>query len=176
MHRLILFAMGLLLLAVGSPCQTTTNDLKILQDLLAEVRQLRQDLHTTSAAVQRAQILLHRVDTQEYVVRSLRERVDSLRSNLERIRADQKTRAERIKQGEDQLNSDDTPQAERKRFELALAQIKQAYQRGTNEEQEAQARFTEAEDQLRVEEAKLNELEAQLDRLDRDLETAARGH
>ena len=77
---------------------------------------------------------------------------------------------------DNQLNSDDTPQAERKRFEVGLARIKQAYQSGTNEEQEAQVRFTEAEDQLRVEEAKLNELEAQLDRLDRDLENAARGH
>jgi hypothetical protein len=83
-----------------------------------------------------------------------------LRSNLDRIRADQKIRAERIKEGEDQLK---TPQTERKRFEVGLARIKQAYQSGTNEEQEAQVRFTEAEDQLRVEEAKLNELEAQLD-------------
>jgi hypothetical protein len=43
-----------------TPCfgQTTPSESQTLQALLWEVRQLRQDLQTTTIAVQRAQILL----------------------------------------------------------------------------------------------------------------------
>jgi hypothetical protein len=43
-----------------TPCfgQTTPSESQALQALLLEVRQLRQDLQTTTIAVQRAQILL----------------------------------------------------------------------------------------------------------------------
>jgi len=174
MHRVILFAMSLLLLAVGSACQTATSDSKTLQDLLAEVRQLRQDLHSTTGAVERAQILVHRVEVEEYVVRAMRERVDNARSNLVHIQSEQRDRADRIKQVQDKLDSSDTSQVERKPLEDALAQVKQSYESHTNDEREAQAKLTEFEDQLRLEQAKLSELEGQLERLDRDLENASR--
>jgi chromosome segregation ATPase len=166
--------MSLLFLAVGSACQTTTSDSKTLQDLLAEVRQLRQDLHSTTGAVQRAQILVHRVEVEEYVVRGMRERVDSARSNLVHIQSEQRDRADRIKQVQDKLDSSDTPQGDRKPLEEALAQVKQSQQSHINDEQEAQAKLAELEDQLHLEEAKLSELEGQLERLDRDLESASR--
>jgi chromosome segregation ATPase len=174
MHPVTLFATSLLLFPVGSACQTTTSGLKTLQDLLAEVRQLRQDLHSTTGAVQRAQILVHRVEVEEYVVRSMRERVDSARSNLAHIQSEQRDHAFRIKQIQDKLDSSDTTQVERKPLEEALAQVKQSYESRTNDEQEAQARLAELEDQLRLEEAKLSELEGQLEQLDRDLESANR--
>ena len=174
MHRVILFAMSLLLLAVGSSCQTTTGDSKTLQDLLAEVRQLRQDVHTSIGSVERAQILVHRVEVEEYVVRGMRERVDSARSNLVHIQSQQRDRADRIKQVQEKLDSSDTPQGDRKPLEDALAQVKQSYQSHTNDEQEARAKLTEFEDQLRLEQAKFSELEGQLERLDRDLENASR--
>jgi chromosome segregation ATPase len=164
--------MSLLLLAVGSTCQTTTSELKTLQDLLAEVRQLRQDLHSTTEAVQRAQILVHRVEVEEYVVRGMRERVDSARSNLAHIQSEQRDHAFRIKQVQDKLDSSDTTQVERKPLEEALAQVKQSYESRTNDEQEAQAKLAQFEDELCLEQAKLSELEGQLERLDRDLENA----
>ena len=174
MRRVTLVAMGLLFFAACSFCQTTTSDSKTLQDLLVEVRQLRQDLHTTTAAMRRAQILLHRVDAEGYLVRNIQERIDTMRSVLAQIRFDQRNRAERIKQIEDKLDSNDTPQGERKPLEEALAEVKQSYQSHTNDEQEAQTKLTEAEEQFRIEEAKLSELEAQLDRLDKDLASASR--
>jgi chromosome segregation ATPase len=174
MHRVISFAISLLLLAVGSACQTTTGDSKTLQDLLVEVRQLRQDLHTSIGAVERAQILVHRVEVEEYAVRGMRERVDNARSNLGQIQSHQRVLADRIKQLQNTLDSSDTSQVERKPLEQALAQSKQSYESQANDEQEAQAKLTEFEDELRLEQAKLSELEGQLERLDRDLENASR--
>src|SRR5215469_13028525 len=132
MLRVTLFATSLLLLAVGSVSQTTTGDSKTLQDLLVEVRQLRQDLHTSIGAVERAQILVHRVEVEEYAVRSARERVDSARSNLAHIQSEQRDHAFRIKQVQDRLDSSDTPQVERRPLEEALAQAKQNYESRTN--------------------------------------------
>jgi chromosome segregation ATPase len=170
MRRILLMAAGLGLFCAGGMGQSTASDSKTLQDLLGEVRQLRQDLHATTAAVQRAQILLHRVDTQAYVVRTLRERVDGERGMLEQLRTEQKNRTEMIKQIEEKLESNPSI-ADRKSLEETLFQLKNAPP--LLDEQEAQAKLSEEERELRTEEAKLADLEERLDRLDKELESEA---
>jgi len=56
--------------------QTTPGDSQTLQALLSEVRQLRQDLQTTTIAAQRAQILLYRLQGQEAAVARASQRID----------------------------------------------------------------------------------------------------
>jgi hypothetical protein len=55
-----------------------------------------------------------------------------------------------------------------------IPQMKARLQSLDDDEQQAQIKLTEAEEQLRLEQAKLGELESQLDRLDKSLEDAAR--
>jgi hypothetical protein len=59
MHRPFLFGLGLILASTVSVGQTASPDSQTLQALLAEVRQLRKDLRTTTVASQRVQILLY---------------------------------------------------------------------------------------------------------------------
>ena len=62
----------------------------------------------------------------------------------------------------------------RQTAQLMIPQMKARLQSLDDDEQQAQIKLTEAEEQLRIEQAKLGELESQLDRLDKSLEDAAR--
>jgi hypothetical protein len=65
MNRLSVITAGMLLFSATCFAQTTTNDSQTLQALLSEVRQMRQDLRTTTIAAQRSQILIYRLHGQE---------------------------------------------------------------------------------------------------------------
>lgn len=171
MRRTWLLIPTLLLASAPVFGQSSSTDSRTLQDLLTEVRQLRHDLQTATLAAQKAQILIHRVDAEESIVRSLQERVDTTQSGLAEIRFDQRKRVESIKQIEDSKSIDETLSEEQKKeLDDTLAQIKAKYDAAANDEQEAQAKLTEAEEQLRMEQAKLSELEDELDRLENSLE------
>lgn len=75
-----------------------------------------------------------------------------------------------IKQVQEKLDeSPDT--ATKKELEEALAQMKARLEAAGNEESELQSRKSEAEEQARLEQAKLGELQDQLERLDKALES-----
>ncbi len=165
----------LVLLLISTPVVSQTGpDSKTLQALLEEVRQLRRDLRSTTVAAQRAQILIYRVQAQESVVRRMQERVDDARSRLAQVRFEQNNRAATIKQFEEKKSRSETPETEQKDLEDTLAQIKARFDADANKEGEIQATITDAEDQLRLEQAKLGTLQEQLDRLDKLLETIDR--
>ena len=165
----------LVLLLISTPVVSQTGpDSKTLQALLEEVRQLRRDLRSTAVAAQRAQILIYRVQAQESVVRRVQERVDDARSRLAQVRFEQNNRAATIKQLEEKKSRSETPETEQKDLEDTLAQIKARFDADANKEGEIQATITDAEDQLRLEQAKLGTLQEQLDRLDKLLETIDR--
>jgi chromosome segregation ATPase len=168
MNRSLILILALL---VSTPALgQTASDSQTLQALLAEVRQLRHDLQTTTVAAQRAQILIYRAQGQESVVLRLQERVDDARSKLAQIRSEQRNRAATIKQIEDVKSGTETPEAEQKQLEDSVAPLKARLEAEANKEQETQATLTEAEDQLRVEQAKLGRLQDELERLDKKLE------
>jgi len=168
------FALPLLLVPAAALGQTTTTDSQTLQSLLAEVRQLRQDLRTATLAAQRAQILIYRVQAQEAVVRHAQDRIDENRSKLGQIRFEQKRLATQIKEFEDQLGRSETSQTDRKEIEQALPQLRTSLERHASSEQETQPKLMEAEEQLRIEQAKLGRLQDELDRLDKALEDSSR--
>jgi chromosome segregation ATPase len=169
MNRSLILIPALLVIATPALGQTAS-DSQTLLALLAEVRQLRHDLQTTTVAAQRAQILIYRVQAQESAVRRLQERVDDSRSKLAQIRNDQKNRAATVKQLEEMRDRPGAPESERKHIEDSLAQMKASLEAQANREQEIQATLTDTEDQLRVEQAKLGRLQDELDRLDKKLE------
>lgn len=160
---------GLLLIAPVVVGQSGQTDSQTLQALLNEVHQLRQDLQTTTVAAQRAQILLYRVQAQESAVRRVQERVDETRSKLTQIQAEEKRLTANLKQITDSLDLDENS-ASRKQSEQIITRFKSALETQSVSEQEAQAKLTEAQEQLRIEQAKLSELENQLDRLEKAFE------
>jgi chromosome segregation ATPase len=171
MKRLSLLPLTVLLFATTALAQTSPTDPDTLKAILSEIRQLRQDLQTTTIGAQRAQILIYRVQAQESVVRRTQERVDEARSRLAQVRFEQNNRSASIKQIEEKKSRSETPPAEQKGLEDTLIQIKARFDADANKEGEIQATITDAEDRLRMEQAKLGGLQEQLDRLDKTLES-----
>src|SRR6266700_3538896 len=113
MNRLSLFVLGLLLFSAACFGQTTPGDSQTLQALLSEVRQLRQDLQTTTIAAQRAQILIYRLQGQEAAVARASQRLDEAREKLARIQDERKHVATDVKQQEEVRLSDLRDQLDR---------------------------------------------------------------
>jgi hypothetical protein len=91
---------------------------------------------------------------------------------LAQIRSEEKRLAAALKQYEDSLSHDENP-AQRKEAEEVIARLKAGLEAQASNEQEAQARLTEGEEQLRIEQAKLGGLEDHLDRLEKTLESSS---
>jgi hypothetical protein len=170
MKCLSFLALTLLLVSPTAFAQTVPTDSDTLKALLAEVRLLRHDLQTTTVAAQRAQILVYRAQAQESVVRRMQERVDDTRSKLGQIQHEEKRLVTAAKQNEGLLDQSENPKA-RKELEDVIARLKAGAETQSTLEQEAQAKLTESEEQLRIEQAKLGGLQDQLDRLEKLLES-----
>jgi len=177
MYRKSLFLMIALMIPSVAKAQFNTVDSQNLHDLLAEVHQLRHELQTTTVALQRSQILLHRLELQENAVNRATERRDQAQSRVTEVQDNRKEIAAFVKQTDDQSDAEnknnENPNA-RQTAQLMIPQMKARLQALDDDEQQAQVKLAEAEEQLRIEQAKLGELEAQLDRLDKSLEDAAR--
>jgi chromosome segregation ATPase len=173
MYRPQFLVLGLLLISPAVFGQTSSTDSQTLQALLAEVRQLRQELRTTTVAAQRVQILIYRLQIQEGAAARAQRRVDEARSALSQTQAEVKMMATEIKQTEDKISNAQNP-VERKRQEDLLARFKAGLESQENSAQQLQAKESEAEQELRAEQSKLNVLQDQLDRLDKSLETSSR--
>ncbi len=173
MHRPWFLVLGLLLISPAGFGQTPPADSQTLQALLAEMRQLRQELRTTTVAAQRVQIFLYRLQIQEGAVERAQRRVDEARSTLSQTQLEMKMTAYTIKEIEDKVSNAQNS-VERKRQEDLLAKFKAELESQQNSEQQSQARESEAEQDLKTEQAKLNALQDQLDRLDKSLEISNR--
>jgi chromosome segregation ATPase len=174
MHRSCVLIPVLLLIAAPVFGQSTSTDSQTLQALLAEVRQLRHDLQTTTIAAQRAQILLYRLQGQQLAVARESQRVEQAHGRLSETQTNRKKLATDIKQHEDFISQMENPPGERKEVEAVLPRLKERLQSLENEEQQRQTTEIEAEGRLQVESNKLNELQDQLDRLEKVLESTNR--
>jgi chromosome segregation ATPase len=174
MNRSLLLVLGFLLFSTACFGQTTPADSQTLQALLAEVRQLRQDLQTTTIAAQRVQILIYRSQGQAAAVARASQRLVDARAKLAETQSDRKKLAADIRQYEDFISHTENSPAQRKEIEDVLPQLKTKLESLETEEQQRQTKEIEAEQQLRTEEVGLSELHDQLDRLDKALENASR--
>jgi len=172
MLRPAFLTLGFLLLPSTTPAQTTSTESQTLQALLSEVHQLRQDLQTSAIAARKAQIVIYRLHVQEAVVARASERLDETKAGLEQGRARCKYQAVQIKRYED-LKDGTEDAAQRKQFDDIIADLKTQMEAWVPEEQELQAKELELEQQLRIEQAKLDQLESELDRLDQAVMNAA---
>ena len=172
MRRWMLFAVPLLILPAAAVCQSGSTDSQTLQALLAEMRQLRQELRTATIAAQRAQILIYRVQYQQAVVTRLTQRVDSNGSRLTQNQSEQKMMVTQIKRLEDLRETQN--ESGRKQTDEQLGQIRARVEQLVTEEQDILPRKIGLEEELRAEQTKLAQLHDELDRIDKALELTAR--
>jgi hypothetical protein len=168
----LLFCMGTIVGQSNPPGTEAQSSVLILQSILAEIRQFRQDSRASSTAFQRAQILIHRVQLQDSVVRRLQDKLDDARQTLTGNQAEDARIAVSLKQQEDLGIRIDNAEG-RRQFEEMIAQLKFQHEMQTKMAQEAQGKVTDYEDQLRLEQAKLERLQEELDRLDKTLQESA---
>jgi len=169
----MLRAIFALTFVTAAGAQTASPDTQALQALVAEIRQLRLDLQTTTIATQRVQIVLYRLQTQTAMVTRASSRLDDARSTLGGLQSDKKTLSQHALQLEESAKSTQNP-LERKEQEELLARVKNDLERVSSDEQRLQSREIDAETQLRAEQAKLADLQDQLDRLDKLLDSLTR--
>jgi chromosome segregation ATPase len=145
--------------------QTASPDMPIAQTVVVEIRQLRQDLRNIAVTVQRAQIVIYHLQAQGTAVDKAAQRLDEARNqctqnqNQKDVTTEQISRVETTKR-----NSQNEP--DRLAAEGVLAALRANLEAFTGQEQQCQAQQLEAENQFKVEQAKLNQFSEQLDQLD----------
>jgi len=166
MYRVIFILLFLTQPQGAAYSQVSSADSQTLQTLLKEVRQLRQDFQAATIAIERAQILIHRLQEQEISVGRALQRSDDARAKLALAQTNRQNLATRIKNIEDQ-QSGLSSSVESKETADVVSQLKGKLAVSLTQEQEAQTRVTECEEQVRAEQAKSDALQDQLNQLDK---------
>jgi chromosome segregation ATPase len=143
--------------------QSAAADTQTLQALLNEVRALRQDLRASLSRTQNTQILLARFQIQEGVTTRAADRFNDARQKLLDTQIHQKELALEQKRLEDSPPATD-PQQQSDLLDR-LNHVKADLEVTAHVAQQHQAAETQAEQQMRDEQDKLNALENQLDEL-----------
>jgi chromosome segregation ATPase len=169
MRRTWFFVFCLLFLCASGLGQSTATESQGMQALVAEVRQLRKDLQTSNGYGLKAQILLYRLQVQEATVARVSQHLNDLRSQLAQLQKHRRELEAFLKQSESLDNAEMSPEA-RKQLQSDLTANKSDLEWLPAEEQQKQAGEQEAEQQLRAEQTKLNDLEERVDRLEKALD------
>ncbi len=143
-------------------------DTQLTQALLTEIRQLRQELQSMAAAMQRVQIVMFRVQSQATILGRVTSRLEDAKSRCSQIQSQKRSLTTQAEQMESvQRTSQNTTEA--KTFELRAGELRRILGNLSADEQQCQLREAEADTQFRAEQAKMNELQDQLDKLDKVL-------
>jgi hypothetical protein len=148
--------------------QSTAADSSTLQSLLAEVRQLREVLQTTTIAAQRIQIALYRLQIQGQAVARLTQRYDDVRSKVADVEFTRKRLAANVESMENLQTQTEDPK-ERKNKEVDLSRQKKELEMWMGQEQQLLAMKSEVFAEIQAEQVKLGALQESLDRLDKTL-------
>jgi chromosome segregation ATPase len=156
----------LILRSIPAAAQAVPADSQMGQTMLAEIRSLREDLLSTAAITQRVQIAIYRLHVQSAVLEKATQRLDQARGTCEQAQEQQRATASGI---EEMKKTNAQGGVEPKAAEQMLAQLQSTQAMWADRAQQCQGEQADAENQFRNEQAKMNDLEAQLERLDQAL-------
>lgn len=156
--------------ALCARAQTPAADPPVLQALLTEIRGLRQDLQTTAATIQRVQILMFRVQSEAQFLSRATERADEARRSCAGIQQQRTMLTQEIARLEANPpeNVPGRPTADN------IARMKSNLESTGVMEQQCRTREIDTASQLRDEQGKMNDLQDQLDKLDKTLSAIGR--
>ena len=149
--------------------QSSSRDTQALESLAKELRQLRQDLVTTTVAAQRVQIVLYRLQGQENAVERAAQRRDLARDRLADTESQIKRVVVEVQRSEDRATQTESATERKELQEQVLPRLKGELESLRHLQQQQQPSEADAEEQLRSEHAKLSDLENFLDKLDKSL-------
>jgi chromosome segregation ATPase len=148
--------------------QTAPPDSQTSHALLAEIRQLRQDLQTVAATIQRVQIVMYRLQAESALLNRATERLENTRAGCSQAREQRKYMTAQLEQAEARQRNSHSP-IDQKVAEDMLAQLKSSTEMLASTERDCQTSEIDAQVQLRAEQAKMDDLQDQLDKLDKVL-------
>ncbi len=174
MRRVVFLAIVWVMAMVPAVAQHTPADSQTLRDILAELRQLRRELHTTTVTAERIQIALYRMQLQDSAVAKATKTADDAHSKLDSITSERKRVAATVEQWQNALDNDTQPENEHKSMQRSLPGLKARLEQLTTDEGQWQSKSTEADSQLVREQLKLENLHNILDELDAALQNSER--
>jgi hypothetical protein len=151
----------------ASFAQAPSQDAQVTQALLTEVRQLRQDLQTTAATIQRVQLIMFRMQMVSGTLNRATQRVDDARNRCTYVQPQRKMLTVQIEQAENRQRTAQNPAEPRLAEEVA--RLKGNLEMLAVQEQQCQTALIDAESQFRAEQAKMIEVQSQFDNLERAL-------
>ena len=166
-------ALGLLTLCFAASSRTEAQTNKsgesadndqTLKQLLTEVRELRLTVQKATISNTRFQMLIERVRVQQAHVDALGRQLETLHSQIADLKAAKPQIEQQIKDAEDMLDRTSDPNAHAE-LESRIKGGKANLARFTQEDERLRNRETALDSELQVAQAKLNELNAQLDSL-----------
>ena len=159
---------AVLLCPVMALAETGAADSPLAQSLLSEIRLLRQDLQIAASTIQRVQIAMYRVQAQVSQLDRATQRVEQARGGCMGMQWQRKNNATEMEQAEAR-RANAQSQPEQKAAEAELQRLRSFTEQLTSQEQQCQIEQAEADSQFRLEQAKMNDLQDQLEKLDRVL-------
>jgi hypothetical protein len=148
--------------------QPVSSDSQVTQPMLTEIRELRQDLRNIAATIQRVQIVMYRLQAQAALVDKASQRLEQARSECKQAQAQQKLVASEIEKAEARKRTSQNTFDE-KVAEQLIANLQSSLEMSMAQAQQCQPEEVNAESQFQGEQAKMNELQNQLDQLDQIL-------
>ena len=181
--RILVFGCVVCVLTICSGSLTTTqaqttqpadpvqsNYDKTLQQLLAEVRELRLAVQKATTSHTRFQMLIERLKVQQSSIDATGRKLDNLRTELADLRSAKPQMEQEIKDTEEQLERTTDPNG-RLGMESRIKSMKERLARFAPAEDRLRHREAALESELQTLQAKLGELNSQLDTLFNEMKT-----
>ena len=144
------------------------NDEQITKALLEEVRLLRQTLQRLNLNAYRSQIIVERIRAQNDRVARLSRSLEDIRDEMADVQVLTNQFSERAKAIEKQLQ-EESDEKRRGPMEAEYREMKYLLDINRQKEQRLRERETRLSEQVRVEQAKLDDFEGRLDALEREI-------
>jgi hypothetical protein len=163
----------LLMLAFTPAIFGQSSETTLTQTLVNEIHALRQDIEAITVASQRVQIALYRLQSQTALMAAAQQRLDAARIRTKDVQSARTETENRLHTFEETVQGTQDP-VQKKAFEQELQQGKLRLEQLITEEGQRHSAEAEAESQFRAEQARLADLQALLDRLDKALDDLSR--
>ena len=157
-----------LLMTAAAFGQAASPDSQTTQALLVEIHQLRQDLQNVAATIQRVQIVMYRLQAETALLNRATERLDNAQARCSQAQAQRKYLADQLEQAAARQRNSQNPSDQSVADDM-LARLKSSLEMWARTEQECQASEIEAQAEVRAERTKMDDLQDQLDKLDKVL-------
>jgi chromosome segregation ATPase len=161
---------GALLLLTSVTLVAQSADSQTLSSILAEIRQLRQELAGMTIVAQRVQILLYRLQIQRDAVKSAMQRHDQAVAKVKDADQARTNAANGLKAAEEKLASAGN-ESQRPALEAEAREMKRRVDMWTSEEGDLRAAEISADSELKREQAALADLQQRLDQLEIQLQS-----